>query len=50
MESGRAGKEDSVSLCFQGPYYWVLKGPRALTIGSLEAQDVMSAGHRSRST
>ena len=28
----------SVTLCFQGPYYWVLKGSRALIIRSLEAQ------------
>ena len=27
----------TVTLCFQGPYYWVLKGSRALTIRSLEA-------------
>ena len=27
-----------LALCFQGPYYWVLKGSRALTIRSLEAQ------------
>ena len=26
-----------VSLCFQEPNYWVLKGSRALTIRSLEA-------------
>ena len=25
----------SMTLGFQGPYYWVLKGSRALTIGSL---------------
>ena len=27
----------SVTLGFQGPYYWVLKGSRALTIRSFEA-------------
>ena len=27
-----------LTLCFQGPHYWVLKGSRALTIRSLEAQ------------
>ena len=26
-----------MTLCFQGPWYWVLKGSRALTIRSLEA-------------
>ena len=26
-----------IPLCFQGPYYWVLKRSRALTISSLEA-------------
>ena len=26
-----------MTLCFQGPYEWVLKGSRAVTIRSLEA-------------
>ena len=28
----------AITLCIRGPNYWVLKGPRALTIRSLEAQ------------
>ena len=31
------GMTSGLTLCFQGPYYWVLKGSRALTIRSLEA-------------
>ena len=33
---GGAGVHAQFSLCLQGPYYWVLKGSRALTMRSLE--------------